>query len=768
MNRRQPKRLVCGALIVALTCSPLLGSVSGTIAAAQTAQNTTSSYLYDANGNLTQITDPLGHVTNMTFDGLNRMSQRQVAAPVSGGTRPMIRYSYDGIDHVSSVTDPRNLVTSYTWDGLDNQSALLSPDTGTARMSFDEAGNLKTRIDARGTATSYSYDVLNRLTAATYASGVATAFEYDGGASPVPSAIGKLTRISDESGQTIYTYDALGRLATAVQSVSAGGATQSYSVAYGYGSDGSINGRRTSITYPSGNRIGYTYDAAGRIASISLNPGRADGTTDTATTIALLANIQYAPFGGVSGWTWGNSTNAAPNTVARTYDLDGRVTGYPIGNGIQRTVNYDATSRVTAMTHAGSGGGVSDPTALNQSFSYDNLDRLTAFTAANTSQVFQYDASGNRTQASFGASVYNSSVSTSSNRLTAAGGPLPAKNYAYDAAGNITSDGTATFSYSDRGRMRTATAAGTTTSYFYNGLDQRVRKAGTATTDYVYDDQGHLLGEYNVASDPRQETVFLGDFPVAVLKKDTSTGATNAYAAYYVFADHLLTPRLITASTDNAVVWRWDGTDPFGITQPVDNPLGAGVFEYNLRFPGQYYDKETNLHHNGFRDYDPQTGRYVESDPIGLAGGINTYAYVGGNPLSFSDPLGLCPMCLVIPGVCAAGGCELILGALGIAASQNNSSAKAPPASASKSCPADNKDPCDEIKKQIRDLKAQLAKREQQLGEDQYDLYNRAYSTNPGGDIAGKGTYTGHLAVIAGYRLGLANKIAQAKAMGCL
>jgi RHS repeat-associated protein len=159
----------------------------------------------------------------------------------------------------------------------------------------------------------------------------------------------------------------------------------------------------------------------------------------------------------------------------------------------------------------------------------------------------------------------------------------------------------------------------------------------------VYDDKGHLLGEYDAATDPKQETVFLGDLPVAVLKKDASAGALNAYTAYYVFADHLMTPRLITTSTDNAVVWRWDGADPFGVTQPLDNPAGAGIFDYNPRTPGQYYDRETNLHYNYFRDYDPQTGRYIESDPIGLEGGINTYGYVGGNPVSLSDPNGLHP-----------------------------------------------------------------------------------------------------------------------------
>jgi len=102
---------------------------------------------------------------------------------------------------------------------------------------------------------------------------------------------------------------------------------------------------------------------------------------------------------------------------------------------------------------------------------------------------------------------------------------------------------------------------------------------------------------------------------------------------------HLDTPRTITDTSGN-VVWQYDNTDPFGNNVPNENPSNLGQFNFNLRFPGQYFDRETGLNYNRFRDYDASTGRYIESDPIGLDGGLNTYAYVAGNPLISSDPTG--------------------------------------------------------------------------------------------------------------------------------
>jgi RHS repeat-associated protein len=122
----------------------------------------------------------------------------------------------------------------------------------------------------------------------------------------------------------------------------------------------------------------------------------------------------------------------------------------------------------------------------------------------------------------------------------------------------------------------------------------------------------------------------------------TFTAALDTATAplYFVHVDHLNTPRLVTNDQQQAV-WRWDQQEPFGANAPNENPSTLGAFEFPLRFPGQYADKETHLYYNYHRDYDALLGRYIESDPIGLLGGLNTYAYVGSDPLLRFDRRGL-------------------------------------------------------------------------------------------------------------------------------
>jgi RHS repeat-associated protein len=234
-----------------------------------------------------------------------------------------------------------------------------------------------------------------------------------------------------------------------------------------------------------------------------------------------------------------------------------------------------------------------------------------------------------------------------------------------DAAGNTLSDGSGrTFSYNAAERLQQAALNGTVVaSYAYRANGRRARAlmstANTAgpgckpkkkppkkpkpkcapgvpgTAVYHYDLTGNLIGETTEIGEPITDYVYAGAIPLAQLDRD---GLADTLT--YLHTDHLNTPRLATDPSGTAV-WRWDG-NAFGDSAPNQDPDGDGTLTtVNLRYPGQYFDAETGLHYNWHRYYDPKTGRYLTSDPVGLQGGLNTYSYVFNNPLRWVDPAGL-------------------------------------------------------------------------------------------------------------------------------
>jgi RHS repeat-associated protein len=595
-------------------------------------------YEYNADGNLTKVTDGLGQSQLQSYDALGRLTEQQSPAPNSSTARPITKLQYDKRDHLLSVTDPRSVATTYAVDGRGEVMQVVSPDAGTSTVTFDSNGNIKTSKDGRGVTATYGYDALNRLISITYPGWTGTLFEYDQGT----GAVGRLSRMTDESGNTTYTYDGFGRVTGKTQTVVAGPYVRASTISYVYGKTGVATGKLTAVIYPSGNRINYQYGSSGKVESIVLNPAATNGSgTDTGTEIKILTGVTYAPFGPIAGWAWGNSTTVAPHTFNMTLDSSGRIEKYTLGKigttAVTRTLAYDAAGRISGYSHAGP----TTASAMDQTFGYDTSGRLTSFISGTTTHAYKYDANGNRTELGIGANNYAFATSSTSNRLTSAAGPLPAKNYTYDGAGNIISDGTATYTYSPRGRLASYSIGGKVVYQLYNGLGQRVQKSNSGGV-FVYDEQGLLIGEYDIATGrATRETVYLDGRPVALLTlPPTGSAPGSTTNVFYIHTDHLGTPRQITRATDGRIRWNWE-SDPFGMLPPNEDPSGIGVFPFNLRMPGQYVDRETNLFYNYFRDYDPQTGRYIESDPIGLGGGINTYGYVSGNPVSRFDPRGL-------------------------------------------------------------------------------------------------------------------------------
>lgn len=599
-----------------------------------------TNYEYDAQGNLTKVTDANSAVTQQAHDSLDRTTTITQPVPATGQPSPVIGLTYDLQDQPATVTDPRSLSTTYTIDGLGNATGVASPDTGSTTQTFYDNGLLYTSTDARAKTTTYTYDALDRVKTVVFSDGsTGIVYNYDAGT----NGKGYLTSFSDESGTTSLTYDGFGRVLTKSQIAGPSGGQKTLLMTYTWGTTGAATGKLQTVKYPSGAIVKYGYDAVGRINDISVTG--ADGLITS-----VLTGVNYTALNQPKSWVWG--TGAVP--YQRTFDGYGRLASYPLGNpsgtgisaGVMRTLSFDAAGRIVGYSHT-------TPTNWDQVFGYDGLDRLTSatLTSGNT-YGYTYDATGNRTQTTINGTSYASTVSTTSNWYTnvatAAGG---ATAQAYDAAGHLTSDAGGIYTYSGRGRLKTELRSGNTFSYLYNGLEQRVYKGGptsvitTGKAYYAYDEAGHLMGEYDSTGKAVYETVYMGDTPVASLTSPAIGQTTVAY----IYSDHLNTARVIVRPADQAIVWQWGSNEPFGQSQANSNPNALGTYTYNPRFSGQVADPESGWFYNGNRDYNPALGRYVQSDPIGLGGGINTYGYVGGGPLSKIDPLGLAGVAVAGP-----------------------------------------------------------------------------------------------------------------------
>jgi RHS repeat-associated protein len=613
-------------------CDLLVTAAQGVLPAPPISPPVVINYQYDANGNQTRVTQAPGGLnltTQTAYDTLNR------AKSVTDAAAGVTQFTYDGQDRTTQVTDPRGLQTKSPRNGLGGVTQLISPDTGTTANTYDVMGRVKTRTDARGVLSTYTYDLEKRLTAVVHSQtgkpSETFSWGYDQVGAAYSNGINRLTSINSPAASSQYMHNAWGEVLKDTQffkAATGANATQiSRAVIYTY----SAAGQLTNITYPSGRKLTLTYPPqSDLINAISL------AKDATSTPVPLISNIVWEPFGPPSAWDW--NLTAGPQKYERIYDLAGRITRLPLGNVI-RDISYDAASRISAYTHYDAITSAPQP-ALNQSFGYDALGRITSVSANASSWSFAYDANGNRTSVAQNGVASSYTNATTSNRLNAISNP--ANSVAYDAAGNTITTSQYSATHDLSGRMASLTKGGITTTYSYNNAGQRTRKfsssGATSTVLFVYGQDGNLLGEYDATGKPIKEYVWFQNIPIAVFTPDPAAAA-NPPLVYFIHSDHLNTPRAVVDKA-NKPRWRWMA-EPFGVSAPETNPSNLGAFTFNLRFPGQYFDQESALHQNWWRSYDPTTGRYTQSDPIGLAGGINTFAYVDSNPTGFIDPFGL-------------------------------------------------------------------------------------------------------------------------------
>jgi RHS repeat-associated protein len=582
----------------------------GQLATQADAQANPTDFIYDANGNRKTVTDALGHVTSNDYDPLNRLKRTLQDV---GGIEAETKFTYDANDNLTKVTDPKGLDTTYTYNGFGDQVQLSSPDTGVTSFTYDSAGNRASQTDARGITTTYQYDALNRLTQVGYpTTSLNVAYTYDV-TQPVCQAgetfsIGRLTLMVDGSGSTQYCHDRFGQLVRKVQTANGVALTLQY--AY------TKSGQLQAMTYPDGTVADYVRNTQGQVTGVGVTrPGQAREV--------LLHQATYHPFGPIAGWVYGNG-----RTMQRNVDLDYRPTSIQGGaGGLDLTYGYDEVGNLTSLASG-------SPPPME--YGYDALGRLTETRDAPTQAIidqYAYDKTGNRTSYtdSLGTKAY--AYPSTSHRLSSVAG----ENRTYDAVGNTLSIGAArAFDYNDAGRMSQVRNGGVVAmEYAYNGRGEQVRKhLGATETQALYDEAGHWLGDYGTSGVVSQQAIWMDDMPVGVL---------DGGQLYYIQPDHLGTPRTVIDPTRNVAVWRWDSKgEAFGNTSPEQDVDGdSATFVLDMRFPGQRYDGVSGISYNYFRDYDPNVGRYMQSDPIGLHGGPSAYGYAEQSPFNLIDPFGL-------------------------------------------------------------------------------------------------------------------------------
>jgi RHS repeat-associated protein len=574
------------------------------------------------------------------------------------GTGFSTTFSYALATHTTTITQGAQTRVFQT-DWLGRPTSVTEPESGTTTYSYayNSTGLVVTRQKPTAnqtnssvlTTTTTQYDALNRVVSISYSDGTPTkTFTYDTttGVSTGTGANftdltqanlkGRLSLASVSNAGTAYSYDPMGRASYLDECLPSGCGTTSYN-----------------------KQLHYTYDWAGNLLTST------DGSVVTSTYTVSLANELQSLTSSLS-----NSTNPA-NIVSSVQNGPNGPTSYSLGSGLSSVFGYDSLGRLnggwvcSGSTSASCSGGTqvygftngwsgsqlqgSTDSVLGQTstYGYDEFNRLAARTVTSGSPVnnfsYVYDRYGNR----WAQNVTAGSGPQPNYSFTASTNQISGSGYSYDAAGNMTNDTFHTYTYDAEGNI-TAVDSGSTASYVYNAINQRVQATvGSSTTAFVFNVAGQRVSEWNGSLSAQiQGKYYLGGIPVAYYSGGN---------AHFEHQDWLGAERMRT--TYNGSVEGSFISLPFGDGQSTSGTDGDAN-----HFAQLDHDNESDTDHAQFRQYSNEQGRWHSPDPYSGSydfsnpQSMNRYTYAGNDPLSSVDPLGLL---YKGPGNCSAdsGGC---------------------------------------------------------------------------------------------------------------
>ncbi len=654
----------------------------------------TTKFEYDPTyNNPTLITDPRGLVTQLNYDAATGNLLTVIAD--AANLRATTRFTYNSRGQVLTATDPMGVVTQNSYDGFGNLTTTVRDCCGaghinqTATLTYDARGDIVGLTDPRGNLTRSAYDVDRRLVALTQPAAptsLITSFFYD--------ADGRLLNTQQSSNgsflrQVSSTYTPTGKTATTTDAN--GNVTQ-----YAY----DANDRLQKVTDPLYRVTTYGYDATDRPIAV-FNP---------AIQAGALLQYAYTPNGRLARLTeaQGNQTNYVydgfdrlsttryPNlsTETLTYDESSNITKRKTRAGPEINYGYDTLNRIitktppsspvvtyaydlnghllsasdnsAAITKASTGGTLSAST-----FQFDAMNRLvgTSFspvqaqappTASSASFTYGYDATNRRrSQGASDTSWWDVPASPSSTAYSANNlnqySVVAGVTQTYDGNGSLTGDGTFTYGYDAENRLITASGPGVAASYAYDAQGRRKSKTvNSATTIFVQDPDNRALIDYDGATGAVQSWYAFGSGPNDVLAR-SNAGAT----ARTSFIPDVIGSVTGTLDAGTGVLTK-AGFQPYG---------QSAVANGSFRYTGARLDAETGLYDFRARMYSPKLGRFMQTDPIGIAGGTNLYVYVNNDPLNLTDPTGLDPLVGTVVGAVAGA----FYGAAGAAAAPGSS-----------------------------------------------------------------------------------------------